>query len=319
MKAELKPRINLEGRTPLQDVIPLSTPYLVFLDPSSLCNSHCKFCPTGTGENKKHYTPGLMDLSLYRKIIDDLCRMPEPIKTLRLYADGEPLINPQFSEMVRYAKTTGRFGRVDTTSNGILLAHGISLNLISAGLDKIFVSVPRHYRRKYVENIRYLYERGRKVTQVYVKIIGDGLWPSEISEFMEDFGDISDRIFIENLAPCWPGYHVKGVKNRGIYNQPLPKSDPKVCPYIFYSLKINSDGTVSLCFVDFKHEMFLGDLRKQSFSEVWNSKLLRDYRIMHLSGGRPLLKGCGECKQLLYGAADVIDDYAQDIFRRITT
>ena len=47
MKSEFKPRINLEGRTPLETVIPLQTPYVVFVDPASACNFICKFCPTG--------------------------------------------------------------------------------------------------------------------------------------------------------------------------------------------------------------------------------------------------------------------------------
>jgi hypothetical protein len=47
MKAEFKPRINLEGRTPLETVIPLQTPYVAFVDPASACNFNCKFCPTG--------------------------------------------------------------------------------------------------------------------------------------------------------------------------------------------------------------------------------------------------------------------------------
>jgi dTDP-6-deoxy-L-talose 4-dehydrogenase (NAD+) len=47
MKAQLKPRINLEGRTALETVIPLETPFVVFVDPASACNFQCKFCPTG--------------------------------------------------------------------------------------------------------------------------------------------------------------------------------------------------------------------------------------------------------------------------------
>ena len=47
MKAQVKPRINLEGRTPLQEVIPLATPFIIFVDPASACNFSCSFCPTG--------------------------------------------------------------------------------------------------------------------------------------------------------------------------------------------------------------------------------------------------------------------------------
>ena len=47
MKAQIKPRINLEGRTKLETVIPLETPFVVFVDPSSGCNFKCTYCPTG--------------------------------------------------------------------------------------------------------------------------------------------------------------------------------------------------------------------------------------------------------------------------------
>jgi hypothetical protein len=50
VKAQLKPRINLEGRTPLETVIPLSTPFIVFVDPASACHFECTFCPTGDRE-----------------------------------------------------------------------------------------------------------------------------------------------------------------------------------------------------------------------------------------------------------------------------
>jgi hypothetical protein len=47
MKAVVKPRINLENRTPLHEVIPLATPMIVFVDPASACYFQCTFCPTG--------------------------------------------------------------------------------------------------------------------------------------------------------------------------------------------------------------------------------------------------------------------------------
>jgi cytochrome c2 len=63
--------------------------------------------------------------------------------------------------------------------------------------------------------------------------------------------------------------------------------------------------------------MIIGDLKKESFGDIWNGKLLRDYRIMHLAGGRKLAQGCQNCGQLSYGAPDDIDPYAQDILRRM--
>jgi len=106
MKAQIKPRINLENRTPLQDVIPLSTPMILFVDPASACNFQCTFCPTGDRgliEDTGRFQ-GRMKLELFKKVIDDLHEFDRPIKVLRMYKDGEPFLNKNLAHMVAYAK-----------------------------------------------------------------------------------------------------------------------------------------------------------------------------------------------------------------------
>ena len=329
MKAQIKPRIETENRTRLEEVIPLSTPYLVFLDPSDVCNFQCKFCPTGDRALIRSIRrPQLMPWELYKKIIDDLASMPEPIKTLRLYKDGEPLLNPDLPAMIRYAKESGRFLQVDTTSNGSLLTPWLNRRLIQAGLNKIFISINgldetaywnfARYKIKFpklVKALRHLYKHKENM-QVYVKIIGDDLSEEETKKFFDTFGDISDNIYVEHIAPCWPRFDVPGANNEvGIYGQTI--KEVNVCPYIFYSLSINSNGTVSLCFLDWSRTALLGDLNYQSFKEIWEGKLLRDYRILHLAQGRSLITGCNICGQLSHGNPDDIDNHAEDILRRI--
>ena len=320
---EIKPRINFEGRTRLETVIPLSTPYLVFLDPSDKCNAKCKWCPTGSGEARKYKKPMLMDFDLYKKIIRDLEDMPEPIKTLRLYSDGEPLMNPNLPKMVRVAKDTGRFGQVDTTTNGILLTPKLGKKLVDAGLDKIFISVPPDYTEAYKDQINnFIAHKGS--CQVYVKTIGDEMWDMEKEMFYVDFAD-ADRVFIENMVPCWPNFDSGPDHAVGIYNQKLAP-EPMVCSYIFYSVKINSDGTVSLCFLDWSHTVLVGDLKRDSFKNIWQGNLLREVRRVHLAGKRKTEEVypfnlaryfCGTCGQLKYGAPDNIDAYAEELLRKI--
>ena len=38
-------------RTRLETVIPLSTPFILYVDPSSACNLKCNFCPCGMAHN----------------------------------------------------------------------------------------------------------------------------------------------------------------------------------------------------------------------------------------------------------------------------
>lgn len=332
MKAQIKPRIELENRTKLEEVIPLSTPFLVFVDPSDLCNFQCKFCPTGNKDliRKTERHPGLMDFDLYKKIIDDLCMFENPIKVLRLYKDGEPLLNPRFADMVRYAKERGCALQVDTTTNGSLLSPEKNLEIISAGLDRIHVSLnglsDKAYREftsykmnfnKLVENIRHFYEH-RGNCLVCIKMVGDNLSAEDHNRFLEIFGDISDRIFIEHIAPCWPEFEMKDATPNdtvGIYGQAI--REVEVCPYIFYSLSINSDGKVSLCFLDWSRKMIVGDVKKESFKDIWNGKILLDYRKMHLLKKRKEHPICGACGQLSHCLPDDIDAYAETLLARL--
>lgn len=309
-------RITTEGRTFLPDVIPLSTPYLVFLDPSDLCNAKCRFCPTGTGEIKKYRKQQLMDFVLYRKIIDDLCAMPEPIKTLRLYCFGEPLLNPIFTEMVKYAKKTRRFGQIDTTTNGLLLTPQMSDGLIDAGLNKLFVSVPADYTAEYFNGVNYFFQESRGRCKVFVKILGDSLSEYKKDVFKHFFGKVSDELAIEYLSPCWPDFKVEAGQ-KGIYGQELPEKAPNVCPYLFYSLAINADGKVSACFLDWRKAMVIGDLKQESFKDIWNGSKLRGLQLAHLMGYRCQIKHCKDCGQLRYGMPDNIDAYAEQILERM--
>ncbi|HPL97269.1 MAG TPA: radical SAM/SPASM domain-containing protein [Smithellaceae bacterium] len=332
MKAEVKPRIELENRTKLEEVFPLDTPFLIFLDPSDLCNFQCKFCPSGDKAllKKVKRRPGLMDFELYRKIIDDLCAFEKPIKVLRLYKDGEPLLNPRFPEMVRYARERGCALQVDTTTNASLLNPQLNLELIDAGLDRIHISLnglsDESYRQftgrkvnfnKLVENIAHFYEH-RKNCLVCIKIVGDNLTQEEKDRFFDIFGNIADRIFIEHIAPCWPTFEMKeAIPNPtvGIYGQEI--REVMVRPYIFYSLSINSDGKVSLCFLDWSRKLIIGDLNTQSLKSIWNGKTLLNYRKMHLLKKRKDHPLCGICGQLSHGLPDNIDPFAEILIKRI--
>jgi radical SAM protein with 4Fe4S-binding SPASM domain len=332
MKAKIQPRIELENRTRLEEVIPIPTPFLVFLDPSDICNFQCKFCPTGNRALIKDIKrdSGLMDFDLYRKIIDDLCEFETPIKVLRLYKDGEPLLHPRFADMVRYAKERGCALQVDTTTNGSLLSPEKNLELINAGIDRIHISLnglsDESYREftsykmdfnRLVDNVRHLYEH-KNDCLICIKMVGDGLSQEEQNYFFETFGDITDRIFIEHVAPCWPEFKMDEIvpnSEVGIYGQKIKEVD--VCPYIFYSLSINSNGKVSLCFLDWSREMIIGDLKKQSFMDVWRGNELLAYRKMHLRKQRKDHKVCAACGQLSHCLPDDIDIYADDLLKRL--
>ena len=172
MKAEYSPRIDLKNRTKLQEVIPLSTPLTLFVDPSDACNFKCKFCPTSDRDLMKEVGRPwrTMDFEVFKKICNDMLQFPKKIEVLRLYKDGEPLLNKHFSTMVKFAKENKVANRIDTTTNASLLSEEKANQLANIGLDRVNVSVygvkNEHYRsfsstkiefERVLNNIKYFY------------------------------------------------------------------------------------------------------------------------------------------------------------------
>jgi MoaA/NifB/PqqE/SkfB family radical SAM enzyme len=334
MKAEIKPRIDLKNRTKLETVIPLRTPFIVWIEPTDKCNFQCKFCPTGD-HTLMRQTPrrghGSMDFEMYKKIINNLSEFEEKIKVVRLYKDGEPLLNPHFADMIKYAKDSGYCERVDTTTNASLLTHELSLAIVDAGLNRINISVEgvnnktyadfSHYKidfEKYVENIAFLYEH-RKQCEMIVKINGDILSKEEKEQFYKTFGDIADGVFIESIFNNWPTFDMQAVEqntNRGIYGQPI--KEVLVCPYVFYSLFINSDGTYSICSVDWsRNSLPKMDALQSTPKEFWNSKTWLDLQKMFLRKERKSHPFCKDCGMMAYSMPDDIDEYAEELLKKI--
>jgi len=333
MKAKLRPRIDLENRTPLETVIPLSVPFVIFVDPCDTCNFQCRFCPTGDRllmRKTRGRGHGPMDFDLFKKIINDISEFEKPIKVLRLYKDGEPLLNPMFAEMVEYARKKNCAERIDTTTNGTLLNKKMIPRIIDAGIDRINISIIGLDSKRYinfskykidferfVDTLRLLYEN-RKQCEIIIKINGDIISEAEKGEFLEIFGEIADGVYIEHIIDCWPNFNLKGVEANskvGIYGQPL--TSVSVCPYVFYSFSLNSDGTASLCFLDWARRLIIGDSKKQKVKDIWNSSILFEYQKMFLMKKRQEHPICANCSQLTHGMPDNIDMHAQMLLNRL--
>ena len=331
-KKQLK-RIDLDNRTKLETVIPLNTPFIINVDPSDSCNFKCGFCPTGDRElMKKVGRPFItMNFDLFKKIIDDLKDFSAPIKVLRLYKDGEPLLNPNFAEMVKYAKDSGCVLRVDTTTNGSLLNPTLNRKLINSGIDRINISIEgvnaEQYMSfskykidfdKFVANIRDLYNN-KENCEIVVKINGDILTEEDKLFFKKTFEDISDSAYIEHIMSCWPEFELRDgleVNNElALYGQEI--KEVSVCPYVFYSFSINSDGKVSLCFLDWSKKLLIGDTREEKLKDIWLGSKLRDYQKMFLEGKRKSNPICRNCGQMTHGMPDNIDKFSENILKRI--
>ena len=224
-----------KDRTKLETVIPLKTPFVLFIEPSDRCNFQCKFCPTGDKELIKSIPSrgyGSMKLDTFKKIVDDASQFPDKIKALHLFKDGEPLLNKALPEMIKYAKDSNRFETIDTTTNSALLTPKLSDALISSGLDRVNISIEGTSSDEYaklcrvkvdfdkiVSNIKYLYEN-RGSCHILIKINEDIITNDSKKLFLDTFGSISDGISTEHTVACWNNFELSEFSvntNVGIY------------------------------------------------------------------------------------------------------
>lgn len=328
--AAINENIVCKERNKLEDVIPLVTPYTLAIDPSNVCNFKCNFCAIQYKKEELPFRKQFMDVELFKKIIDDLAEFPERLKVLRVNGQGEPLLNPDLPEMIRYAKEKNVADFIELITNGSKLCPDLNQKLVDSGIDRIRISIEaldsEGYKNicganirfdEFIDNIRDLYDRSSKC-EIYCKIV-DIAVPTEEDKnrFFDLFGDICDRYFIDNVIPLWSDFGELEMTDaeKGVHGQLV--REVTVCPYPFYSLIINPDGEVTVCCADWKRKLIVGDLKIESLKEIWNGKKLRNFWLALLEGKKNCFEMCRKCLLPMYDCNDYIDDYAEVIKERI--
>ena len=315
----------------LVDVVPLSTPYAIFLDFCSACNYKCKYCPTGNSQllHDIGRKPALMNLELFTKVVNGLREFPEKIARVNCYKDGESTLHPKFCEMVRYLKDANVTDSIWVKTNGSTLSSSFNEKLVNCGLDMIGISVQgvtsqafydiagvRVDYEKYRMNVLDLFERSRGKCQVSVKVADYGQGRDEKDKFISDFSDRCDYITIEGLHG-WSSSDTQDWK-LGTDNSfdGTPRVSKLACPLVLYMLAINSNGDISICNDDFRHAHQIGNANDVGLAEIWRGDRLKQFRLMHLEGRRSENAACKNCDYLT-AIPDNIDSDLEVIKERI--
>jgi MoaA/NifB/PqqE/SkfB family radical SAM enzyme len=115
-----------------RDEAPL--PEIVQIESTNICNAKCVFCPRDEMARKQ----GVMDMELFKKVVDECVELG--IEHVRMHNYGEPFVDRQLVDKVRYAKQKG-VPQVGMISNGSLITETAARGMIEAGLDAINISV----------------------------------------------------------------------------------------------------------------------------------------------------------------------------------
>jgi len=339
MKAKIAPSYDV-NREPLRNIIPLNTPFTIFIEPTRLCNFKCFYCLHSTrgivgGElDKTGYKLKNMEMELYEKILRDMQKFPQKPKRIVYSGLGEPLINNNLPEMIKMAKAMKIAERLDVLTNASLLTEKLTDDLISSGVTRIQISLQglssQKYKdvsnidldyHKFIENIKYLYNN-RKQCKVFIKIIDALLENDEDKDgFFKVFGEMSDQIYIEHLITLqhqMGNHNGKADDSKNLNNEPVIYRN--VCPVIFYMLQIDVDGNVFPCPVSGLPKYFsIDNIKLQDLNEIWKGETRRAFLLNHLKLHRdriPVCNSCNACSCVL-DKNEYLDDYAEEIKKRI--
>jgi len=281
----------------------ISYPAALTICPGNLCNLNCVLCPTGQDDPGRH--KGLLKLALFKKVMDECGPY---LWELDLYNWGEPLLNKELFEMVKYAKAYKV--RVAISTNLNHFNDSICSDLVLSGVDEVIVSLDgasqesvSRYQvgsniNKVIANIKKLANCKKKLDKKTPCItwrylvnrfneceIGDakklsreiGIDKLKFNKFRCDMGKellLDNGEQFENVSSWLPTneslsyYDYAGKKKKKIKN----------CRWLWLQSSINWNGSVSPCCAVWHEKYDFGNIGDNPFKTIWNSAKYREAR-----------------------------------------
>ena len=109
-------------------------PFSISFEPTTSCNLRCPECPSGLRAFTRPI--GMLEKDFFTKTIDDL---HQEMMYLIFYFQGEPYLNPDFLDMVKYASAKKIY--TATSTNAHYLNDENARRTIESGLDRLIISI----------------------------------------------------------------------------------------------------------------------------------------------------------------------------------
>lgn len=115
-------------------LVPL--PRFLQIEPVGQCNLRCRMCPISMRQDGPPWgPPAFIDVALFKSLLD---QFPD-LEKLQLQGLGEPMLHPDFFNLVRYAAIRGI--RVSTNTNLTLLTTRRARECVESGLHTLHASI----------------------------------------------------------------------------------------------------------------------------------------------------------------------------------
>jgi radical SAM protein with 4Fe4S-binding SPASM domain len=290
-------------------------PFSVAIEPTTACNLRCPECPSGLRSFSR--PTGNLKEDFFRKTIDELHK---EVFYLTFYFQGEPYINPDFLEMVKYAHSKGIY--TSTSTNAHFLNEENARKTVESGLDRLIISIDGTTQETYeayrkagklsnviqgTKNIlKWKKELKSKKPEVIFQFLVVKPNEHQIPELYKLAKELGvDKVKLktaqiydfENGNPLIPSigrYSRYAQQPDGTYKiKNLLKNE---CWKLWHSCVITWDGIVVPCCFDKDAEHKMGDLKEGSFKEIWSGSAYNAFRKQLLKG-RDQIDICTNCTE----------------------
>ncbi len=290
-------------------------PISLSFEPTTSCNLRCPECPSGLRSFTR--PTGMLEDDLFKKTIDELHKT---LWYLIFYFQGEPYLNPSFLDMVKYASSKKIY--TATSTNAHYLNDENAKRTVESGLDRMIISIDgttqetyEQYRvggqlSKVIEGTKNIIKWKKKLGSKTPHVIFQFLVVKPNQHQIEDVKKLAAELGVDEV----------GLKTAQIYdykngselipdieefsrykkdvlgNYSIKNEMHDNCWKMWHSCVVTWDGKVVPCCFDKDAHYRLGDVKEQSFRELWKGEKYSQFRnsLMRSRNEIEMCKNCTE-------------------------
>lgn len=277
----------------------LPFPRRINVELTNHCNQRCPLCP------RQGFTRplGFMDEALFERIARECAGRPT---RLWLHFLGEPLLHRQVIAFIRRAKDLG-VHEVGLSTNAVALGSHTEA-LLDCGLDRLECSLDaiepttyaqmrgRDHFERVTANVRQFLARkrqlGREQPRTSLQFMRTPGLAAHQRELIETWRPLLGPL--DFLMAIEPASFLGAVPSSAPRDPPAAARPP--CRWLFESLMILQDGTVTMCGADWDAGAPLGTLHTTTIAGLWHGAELERRRRAHLDGEFGAVSPCAACE-----------------------
>lgn len=281
----------------LKKPIQWGLPSSISFEPTTSCNLRCPECPSGLRSFSRPI--GMLTPKFFEETI---LQLKHHLHYLTFYFQGEPYLNKNFLDMVKFASNNGIY--TATSTNAHYLKDDVAKATIESGLDRLIISIDgtsqetyESYRvggtlEKVIEGTKNIIKWKRELKSQTPHVIFQFLVVKpneheipEVFELAQELGVDEVRLKTAQVYDYENGNELIPTIDKFSRYEKMPNGKWKIknkminsCWRMWQSCVLTWDGGVVPCCFDKDATHQLGQLKEENFKSIWQGPQYQNFR-----------------------------------------